>query len=147
MRHRDHGSFLNLGMQVKTVLYLFGADIFTTPDDDVFFTIRDEHRSLGRLSADVSRMEKTILCVGLCILIRICVTQKHTGTTRSDLSILAIRDLCALVIDNTHFISISVAISGGRQLGVVQPAQGDDGRLGAPIHANRTTILQDLISS
>jgi hypothetical protein len=109
-------------MEVKTVFYFFGADILTTPDDDVFFAIRDEHRALGRYSANVPCVEKTILGVGLGVLIRICVTQKHTGTTRRDLSILAIRDFYALVVDDTHLITVCMTVSGGRQLGVVQPA-------------------------
>ena len=54
---------------MKVILNLFGADVFSAADNNVFFSIGNQDRAFCRPASNITRMEKPVAGVGFCILI------------------------------------------------------------------------------
>jgi hypothetical protein len=137
MGHRNDRGLDDIGVAVQHILDLFGAYVFAAAYDQILFAARDQNRAVRRDDAEIAGLVETVLGQRSRGLSGVEIAEHHRRAARGYLTLLSRRDICAVVVQDTHFVIFYLFVSGRGELGfgLGQEAHCDQRCIGAAINA------------
>ena len=113
----DNACLQDVGMHVQNVFNFLGVNVFSAPNDQIFFAVGDVIIAVFVNMSDITRMEPAIMQHGRRLLRLVPVSLHHTGTFDDDLSRLTGRKILIFIVKYFDGIEFLVAFPDGAILG------------------------------